>query len=143
MRAPIEQARGKALTDLVTGNANVDVQIVLTVPADDASAPVASAVAAASAHQRARGAEHIDEPAAVTLGPGRDPVTDDDLLGVQGQQAVRAGAGSPQPPTCSPCADATTGSSSGPDGDDAGRGTALPRGPTPPAGFEPPRRWTR
>jgi hypothetical protein len=53
MRAPIEQARGKALTDLVTGNANVDVQIVLTVPADDASAPVASAVAAASAHQRA------------------------------------------------------------------------------------------
>ncbi|MFL6177131.1 MAG: DUF222 domain-containing protein [Ornithinibacter sp.] len=30
----IEQARGKALTDLVTGHANVDVQIVLTVPAD-------------------------------------------------------------------------------------------------------------
>jgi hypothetical protein len=30
----IEQARGKALTDLVTGNATVDVQIVLTVPAD-------------------------------------------------------------------------------------------------------------
>jgi hypothetical protein len=30
----IEQARGQALTDLVTGHANVDVQIVLTVPAD-------------------------------------------------------------------------------------------------------------
>ena len=30
----IEQARGKALTDLVTGNATIDVQIVLTVPAD-------------------------------------------------------------------------------------------------------------
>ena len=30
----IEQARGKALTDLVTGNATVDVQVVLTVPAD-------------------------------------------------------------------------------------------------------------
>ncbi len=30
----IEQARGKALTDLVTGNANVDVQVLLTVPAD-------------------------------------------------------------------------------------------------------------
>ena len=30
----IEQARGKALTDLVTGQATVDVQVVLTVPAD-------------------------------------------------------------------------------------------------------------
>ena len=30
----IEQARGKALTDLVTSNATVDVQVVLTVPAD-------------------------------------------------------------------------------------------------------------
>ena len=30
----VEQARGKALTDLVTGNATVDVQVVLTVPAD-------------------------------------------------------------------------------------------------------------
>ena len=29
----IEQARGKALTDLVTGNATIDVQILLTVPA--------------------------------------------------------------------------------------------------------------
>ena len=29
----IEQARGKALTDLVTGNATIDVQVVLTVPA--------------------------------------------------------------------------------------------------------------
>ena len=29
----IEQARGKALTDLVTGNATVEVQVVLTVPA--------------------------------------------------------------------------------------------------------------
>ena len=30
----VEQARGRALTDLVTGNATVDVQVVLTVPAD-------------------------------------------------------------------------------------------------------------
>ena len=30
----LEQARGKALTDLVTGNATIDVQVVLTVPAD-------------------------------------------------------------------------------------------------------------
>ena len=29
----IEQARGKALTDLVTGNATIDIQVVLTVPA--------------------------------------------------------------------------------------------------------------
>ena len=29
----IEQARGKALTDLVTGNATIGVQVVLTVPA--------------------------------------------------------------------------------------------------------------
>ena len=35
----IEQARGKALTDLVTGNATIDVQIVLTVPADSQPAP--------------------------------------------------------------------------------------------------------
>ena len=33
----VEQARGKALTDLVTGNATVDVQVVLTVPADTGS----------------------------------------------------------------------------------------------------------
>ncbi len=30
----VEQARGKALTDLVTGNATVDVQVLLTVPVD-------------------------------------------------------------------------------------------------------------
>ena len=30
----IEQARGKALTDLVTGNATIDIQVVLTVAAD-------------------------------------------------------------------------------------------------------------
>ena len=35
----IEQARGKALTDLVTGNSTVDVQIVLTVPADSQPTP--------------------------------------------------------------------------------------------------------
>ncbi len=35
----IEQARGKALTDLVTGNATIDVQIVLTVPADTQPGP--------------------------------------------------------------------------------------------------------
>lgn len=39
----IEQARGKALTDLVTGNATVDIQVVLTVPADSDSCHPAAA----------------------------------------------------------------------------------------------------
>ena len=48
----IEQARGKALTDLVTGNATIDVQIVLTVPADGAITPAAGPVAGrAVAHE--------------------------------------------------------------------------------------------
>ena len=34
----IEQARGRALTDLVTGNATIDIQVVLTVPADSTRA---------------------------------------------------------------------------------------------------------
>ena len=33
----VEQARGRALTDLVTGNSTIDVQVVLTVPADSTS----------------------------------------------------------------------------------------------------------
>ena len=44
----IEQARGKALTDLVTGNATIDVQIVLTVPADSQPAPDAPEVTEAA-----------------------------------------------------------------------------------------------
>ena len=35
----IEQARGKALTDLVTGNATIDVQVLLTVPVDTGGRP--------------------------------------------------------------------------------------------------------
>jgi hypothetical protein len=34
----VEQARGKALTEIVNGNATIDVQVVLTVPADAADA---------------------------------------------------------------------------------------------------------
>ncbi len=44
----IEQARGKALTDLVTGNATIDVQIVLTVPADSQPVPDAPEVTEAA-----------------------------------------------------------------------------------------------
>jgi hypothetical protein len=51
----IEQARGKALTELVTSNATVDVQIVLTVPATDEH----TAVAAHSASEPS--AEHRDD----------------------------------------------------------------------------------
>ena len=36
----VEQARGKALTDLVTGSATVDIRVVLTVPADAMPAPL-------------------------------------------------------------------------------------------------------
>ena len=53
----IEQARGKALTDLVTGNATIDVQIVLTVPATaTATAPTAAAAGTAADSTPARGA---------------------------------------------------------------------------------------
>ena len=38
----VEQARGKALTDLVTGNATVDVEVVLTVPATVTHAEVST-----------------------------------------------------------------------------------------------------
>ncbi len=52
----IEQARGKALTDLVTGNATIDVQIVLTVPADTQPMSEACDVTAAE------GAAHRTHP---------------------------------------------------------------------------------
>ena len=42
MCSSVEQARGKALTDLVTGNATVDVEVVLTVPATVTHAEVST-----------------------------------------------------------------------------------------------------
>ncbi len=60
----IEQARGKALTDLVTGNATIDVQIVLTVPADSQPAPDAPDVTAAVGnHSQSSAAPRDGEPA--------------------------------------------------------------------------------
>ena len=44
----IEQARGKALTDLVTGNATIDVQVVLTVPATATAGPDRTAAGTAA-----------------------------------------------------------------------------------------------
>lgn len=76
----LEQARGKALTDLVTGNADVDVHVVLTVPAD--------ATATSPAQLAAEGAETAPErrstsvaPATAVGSPARDR---DDLVEVQG-----------------------------------------------------------
>jgi len=84
----IEQARGKALTDLVTGNANIDVQVVLTVPADatpqqaiprpgDAASAVVSAATAdvpvspaTSAADQADSGTH--QRTAATIGPRDD-----------------------------------------------------------------------
>ncbi|WP_299442829.1 HNH endonuclease signature motif containing protein [uncultured Phycicoccus sp.] len=50
----VEQARGKALTDLVLSSATVDVRVVLAVPAD-ASAPVGAPAAEAPAAEAAAG----------------------------------------------------------------------------------------
>ena len=57
----IEQARGKALTDLVTGNATIDVQIVLTVPAGShpvSKAPDVSAALVGADEARSRSASN-------------------------------------------------------------------------------------
>ncbi|MFL6080562.1 MAG: HNH endonuclease signature motif containing protein [Ornithinibacter sp.] len=100
----IEQARGKALTDLVTGNATVDVQIVLTVPADSRPAPQAPEARAAATGGSAPGSsvsaggEHVAAPVAGAvvasaavrsdedaLDP-KDIGSDDDLVEVQGSR---------------------------------------------------------
>ena len=49
----IEQARGKALTDLVISNATIDVQIVLAVPADGAETGAREAGSTAADHREA------------------------------------------------------------------------------------------
>jgi hypothetical protein len=98
----IEQARGKALTDLVTGNSTIDVQVVLTVPVgtgtpDDTlaaspSVPEQLSVTAAEGARTkghdddlmdvpARTKGHDDAPVDV---PARTNPHDDDLVEVQG-----------------------------------------------------------
>ena len=59
----VEQARGRALTDLVTGNATVDVQVVLTVPADTCARPMLDAVGAGRCR---RSAAHRTVPVGAT-----------------------------------------------------------------------------
>ena len=103
----VEQARGRALTDLVTGNSTIDVQVVLTVPADSTSwhgsrSDCADEVEAAGplvgvdvmrAGKRPQGTPspepHApDEDVVDQAGPRRlpsiSPVEDEDLLQVQG-----------------------------------------------------------
>ncbi len=76
----VEQARGKALTDLVTGNATIDIQIVLTVPATagdpgrDPSRTTASSTPTV---------EHVDVRTTAESG-ANDHDGDDDLVEVQG-----------------------------------------------------------
>ena len=68
----IEQARGKALTDLVTGHANVDVNIVLTVPADS----VPSSAGASLDDEAAATVPTGDTDRAQTVLPGEASVVD-------------------------------------------------------------------
>ncbi|HYN65341.1 MAG TPA: hypothetical protein VES93_00535, partial [Ornithinibacter sp.] len=82
----IEQARGRALTELVTGNATVDVQVVLTVPAG--TRPVQAAAAGADSPPAPN-----DVQSAITSPPGLSEVAAtsdpypghvDDLVEAQG-----------------------------------------------------------
>ncbi len=110
----IEQARGKALTDLVTGNATIDVQIVLTVPADTRPAPETPQVTAeATADQSASAsAQPVRTTHALVSAtpPGGGPATsiDDvtDLVAIHAGQQTTATTSSgsaevhdPRPPT--------------------------------------------
>ena len=66
----IEQARGKALTDLVTGNATIDVQVVLTVPADTGSRHIAAADTGSPHTVEASASAGPASPSAQHEGPG-------------------------------------------------------------------------
>ncbi len=70
----IEQARGKALTDLVTGNATIDVQVVLTVPATATASPepAASGTAADAAPSATRVIGQVPTSEAPAGAAGRD-----------------------------------------------------------------------
>ena len=111
MCSSVEQARGKALTDLVTGNATVDVEVVLTVPAavthaevSTVSAPVVDdagdalrAVPSATVDGLA-----VDAPRGSALSrtsAPRRPLSGDDLRRGAGGQAVRA---APRPSRLAP-----------------------------------------
>ncbi len=76
----IEQARGKALTDLVTGNATIDVQVVLTVPAD--CLPTSAA------------ASEKERPNETTPAPTSAPATDEGAPTRAGQDPTQTRASS-------------------------------------------------
>jgi hypothetical protein len=74
----VEQARGKALTDLVTGHSTVDVQVVLTVPADcvptSARAPQGDEPAATI--RTSTPDTNVSAPACAAEDPTQTPATD-------------------------------------------------------------------
>lgn len=90
----VEQARGRALTDLVTGNASVEVQVVLTVPADVATAQAHGGTTDAGltnagttdAGTTDAGPSQVDTTGDTLCGdtPARHADSADDLVEVQG-----------------------------------------------------------
>ena len=78
----VEQARGKALTDLVTGNATVDVQVLLTVPADTGSR-----------HTDAAAEVTVDSTPPATPEGGPTPVHDARAVATVEDQPEAAGPG--------------------------------------------------
>ena len=79
----IEQARGKALTDLVTGNATVDVQVVLTVPAATGS-PDRAATGTTSSPMWTTPSTDPDQSLSPVADADQANGHDDDLVEVQG-----------------------------------------------------------
>ena len=73
----VEQARGKALTDLVTGNATVDVQVVLTVPAGIGSPdrPAAGTDSLSAATQLQEPMSTSEEQVVTTYATSQPPAT--------------------------------------------------------------------
>jgi hypothetical protein len=69
----IDQARGKALTDLVTGNADITVNVVLTVPADTGSGGEGSSGPDAPQGNGDGGGERGEAPTADTPGAADEP----------------------------------------------------------------------
>jgi hypothetical protein len=99
----IEQARGKALTDLVTSNATVDVQVVLTVPAGTGSPLTAAATTTAGSTSPSSPDE--DSPSALDHS-GATAVADQSEGTAVDAPNVQSATGSPSTPATTTTADA-------------------------------------
>ena len=84
--SPIEAARGKALTDLVAGNATIDTTVTLTVPAAAVATVPPSVAGSASANANAAADPPNEAPAHVG-GEGTRTVGGGDLVEVTGPSA--------------------------------------------------------